>query len=194
MRDPGVLYLAAFIAIGATFAVLGPALTLLREQVGTDVGGIGIIFTAQGAGYLVGALFFSRAYDRGLGHRLMSASLFIAAGALLVVPLVNTLAGLCAVLFVVGLSTSTVDVGGNTLIVWRGGPSTGSWMSALHFSFGLGALMSPVLVYLSQVSRDDVALACWVIAGYSVVVAIAARFVKAPLPPRRDLHDANPPI
>jgi FHS family Na+ dependent glucose MFS transporter 1 len=179
-RDPAPTYLVSFVAVGAAFAMAGPALVLLERQVGADTGEIGIVFSAVGLGYLVSSLAAARGYDRGWGNRLMAGALLVLAGSLLCVPQTTTLAALAVAFFFVGASVAAVDVGANTLLVWWTMPSSGSWLAALHFCFGVGALLMPFIVRLSQISRDDVALACWVVALLAAVAAITVLRARTP--------------
>lgn len=48
--------------------------------------------------------------------------------------------------FISGLGYGSYDVTGNTLINMVHGKSVDPWMQALHFGFGLGAFLSPIMV------------------------------------------------
>ena len=85
------------------------------------------------------------------------------------------LAGLLAVL---GFSEATVDAGGNILLVWVYRDKVGPFMSALHFFFGLGAFLAPVIVAQSLVRTQDVTAAYWAIA----VLLLPASLLLARLP------------
>jgi MFS transporter, FHS family, Na+ dependent glucose transporter 1 len=179
-RNPAPTYLISFVAIGAAFAMAGPALVLLERQVGADTGQIGIVFSAVGLGYLLSSFAAAKGYDRGWGNRLMAGALLVLCASLLWIPQTTTLAALTAAFFVNGAAVAAVDVGANTLLVWWTAPSSGSWLAALHFCFGLGALLMPIVVWLSQASRDDVALACWLLALLAAVGATAVALTRTP--------------
>jgi FHS family Na+ dependent glucose MFS transporter 1 len=74
--------------------------------------------------------------------------------------------------FVLGLTSSAMDVGANTLMVWSRGAGVGPMMNALHFCFALGALACPLLVNRSLAWRGDLAPVCWIGAVASVAIAI----------------------
>jgi MFS transporter, FHS family, Na+ dependent glucose transporter 1 len=61
-------------------------------------------------------------------------------------PLVPLLWLLTAVLFLTGAAQGILNIGGNTLLVWVHGREVGPFMNGLHFCFGLGTFISPVIV------------------------------------------------
>ena len=67
-----VLYWGTFFAIGRSVSILGPALTDLREQSGSDIGSISILFVGQALGYIVGPILGGRLFDRYDGHRIFA--------------------------------------------------------------------------------------------------------------------------
>jgi FHS family Na+ dependent glucose MFS transporter 1 len=76
-------------------------------------------------------------------------------------PLLWMMAG---ALFVVGVCQGFIDVGGNTLMVWLHGERSGPPMNALHFFWGVGAFLMPLVVaqvalLTNQVNAAYIALA-----------------------------------
>ena len=195
--DPLVAYLSSFVVLGVVLGMLGPALPSLRAQVGASVSGISFVFVAQSAGYLVGAGAGGRALDRGYGHRLLGGALVLMAVGLLLVTQAHSLGVLCGAFVVLGLAIGLTEVGSNTLIVWARNPTSPAMINALHFVFGVGALLSPFLVNRSLSLRGNVraayigaALACLLAAAVvatrrtpkPVDVAEHARGEEAPRP------------
>lgn len=146
-RDPVPAYWATFIPIGMALSILGPALPQLRDAVGTDNGGIAILFVAQSLGYLIGPLTFGRWFDRDLGHGMMLAALGVIVAAISLLPSVDSLPMLFLLCTCNGMGCSIVDTGGNTLLLWaRRGTDSAPAMNVLHLLFGVGALGAPLLV------------------------------------------------
>ncbi len=71
---------------------------------------------------------------------------------------------LVLVIFLLGVGLGVLDVGGNTLIVWLFGSDVGPYMNALHFCFGLGAFLSPLLVDQMVNLTGGIRGAYWVLA------------------------------
>jgi len=139
-------YYLALMALGLTTASMGPTLPGLAAQTGTRLAEIGFLFTARSLGYLLGSLGGGRLYDRLRGHRLLAGALVAVAGAMAAVPLVPRLWLLTALLAALGLAEALVDVGTNTLLVWVHRSRVGPFMNGLHFFFGIGAFVSPIVV------------------------------------------------
>jgi len=139
-------YFVAFIVLGIVAASLGPTLPGLAKQTGVQLSQISFLFATRSLGYFVGSFLGGRLYDRVKGHLLVGVALLLMATALALVPVTPLLWLLAIVLLVIGMGEGLLDVGGNTLIVWLHGRKVGPFMNGLHFFFGIGAFLSPVLV------------------------------------------------
>ncbi len=177
-------YFLAFIALGMTSSALGPTLPGLAEQTGTQLSGISFLFATRSLGFLAGAILAGRVYDRLPGHPLLMSLLLLMGGALALVPLVSHLWLLTILMFLAGLVESGVDVGSNTLMAWRFGEKVGPYMNSLHFFFGLGAFLSPIIIAQTMQATDGgIRLAYWVLA--LIVLPAALAFIRFPSLPIR---------
>lgn len=157
-------YYLAFIVLGLVLAVLGPTLPYLAEQTGSQLSQVSFLFTARALGGFSGALFSGRFYDRRAGHPILVSTLVIFFFSLALLPLIPALWLLSLLLFVVGLAEGALDVGVNTLIVWVHGRGVGPFMNGLHFFFGLGAFLAPIIVAQVLAYNGDVRWAYWILA------------------------------
>ncbi|MBK8905496.1 MAG: MFS transporter [Anaerolineaceae bacterium] len=158
-------YFLAFIALGMTSAALGPTLPGLAEQTSTQLSGISFLFATRSLGFLGGSILAGRAYDRLPGHPLMMGLLLLMGLALALVPFISQLWLLTLVMFIAGFVESGVDIGSNTLLVWRFGEKVGPYMNSLHFFFGLGAFLSPIIIAQTMLATEGgIRLAYWVLA------------------------------
>ena len=190
-RDPAPAYLGSFVVIGLSTSVVGPALSSLQRHAGVSLRAVSSIFVAQSIGYVLGTLSSGRLIDRSLGHRLYATALLVGAAAFLALPSASSLVGLWAVFAVVGMAGGAVDAAGNTFVMWSRSGNVGSLMSALHLSFGVGALLCPILIDRSQVWRGDISVACWVIATLATTTAVFVLTRTAPVHPQ---HGADEPV
>jgi fucose permease len=181
-------YYVAFIAVGLVMASLGPTLPGLAQQTGVGLSQISVIFTARFMGSLTGALFGSRLYDRVAGHPVMVATLIILITALVVIPLTSMLWLLCLVLFIFGFAESTLDIGGNTLLVWIHGRNVGPFMNGLHFFFGVGTFLAPIIVAQALLLSGGIAWAYWTMA--LILLPIALWLGRIPSPPHANAAGA----
>ena len=96
-------------------------------------------------GRILGALLSGKLYDHFRGHSLLILSLTILGLTTVLTPLPAILWGLIFITFLNGIAQGMLNVGGNTLLVWLHGAKVAPWMNGLHFFFGLGSMIAPVL-------------------------------------------------
>ena len=142
---PVWVYLLGFVVLGCALSVAGPALSHLRDRVGTDDGGISLVFVGSSSGYMVGSFLGGRGLDRGRGHQTWAACMMMSVAAIVVISQIRDLAPLVAAFVVLGVVCGVGDVSGNTLVVWSRPESPGAALNALHLFFALGALSAPLL-------------------------------------------------
>jgi fucose permease len=152
-------YYIAFVTLGLVGASLGPTLPGLADQTVSSVAQISYLFTARSLGYLIGSFVGGRFYDRLPGHRVMAFVLGIVGLAMFFVPSVAWLPLLVGVLLTIGLAEGALDVGGNTLLVWVHREGVGPFMNGLHFFWGFGAFLAPIIVAWAIGQTGGIALA-----------------------------------
>ena len=178
-------YYAVFVVLGLASGSLGPTLPGLAEQTGILLGDAGVFFTARSFGYLLGSFQGGRLYDRLRGNRLMAVVLAILAVALGLIPVVPVRWMLVAVVVLLGIAEGATDVGGNTLLVWVHGTNVGPFMNALHFFWGLGALLSPIIIAIIVRVSDGIAWAYWILAIAALPVAMWTLCLPSPAPAKK---------
>lgn len=172
------------VGIGIALAMLGPTLLRLTDHLDVTLATAGSLFTFRASGYLSGALASGWLLDR-LSN---PAAIFL-------VPLCCACAGCCGIPFVTwyplacllfffqGFTMGMLDVGGNVLLLalWRGSDWLNGFMHALHFFFGLGAFISPLLVGC-WVARGGAAVDVWLATGVLMVPSCLGLLVLALAP------------
>lgn len=143
---PPLLYYASFTILGLSMALLGPTLPGLAKQVQASLSQISILFAAVSLGNLVGGLSTDRLFDSHSGHVLMGMGALVMFGLQTLVPLSSELWLLSALFFLLGIAQSLLLVGGNTLVLWRYQAKSAAVMNAVHFCFGSGAFLAPILL------------------------------------------------
>lgn len=187
-------YYAAFIALGLVAASLGPTLTDLAENTRTQLGQISLLFTARSTGYFLGSLLGGRLYDRVPGHLLFAAMLLGMAITMALVPLIPLFWILVSVLLILGIAEAGVDVGGNAMIVWIHGRGVGPYMNALHFFFGVGAFISPIIIAQVVLLSGGITWAYWVLALLIVPVAVWMVRLASPPAPAKLIDGVKVPV
>jgi MFS transporter, FHS family, Na+ dependent glucose transporter 1 len=166
IENPGRLrqtftYYGVFVAMGLLLCVLGPTLPGLARLTGTQLGEASILFVMRSAGFLLGSFFVGRVYDRRAGHPVMGAAALVVAALLLLIPFADSLPLLALLILAQGIAGGTLNVGSNTLLVWAHGGRPGAYLNGLHFSFGVGALVSPLVVERTLALGGGVNWAYW---------------------------------
>jgi FHS family Na+ dependent glucose MFS transporter 1 len=164
-------YFAAFVALGLTTASLGPTLPRLAGQTHARLSEISFLFTARSLGFLLGAFRGGKLYDRLSGRVLMTGALVLMASVMALIPLSPSLLVLIVTMIVLGAAESLLDVGGNTLLVWTHGERVGPYMNGLHFFYGVGAFLSPIIIAETLSLSGDVSLAYRALALLVLLVA-----------------------
>jgi FHS family Na+ dependent glucose MFS transporter 1 len=186
-------YFLAFILLGLTTAVTGPTLPALANQTSSRIDQISLIFVTASFGYLLGSMIGGRTYDRIPGHRLISLALVVLAIFVALVPIVPALWSLAVVVLILGFTQGVIDVGGNTLLMWIHGSGVGPYMNGLHFFFGVGALISPIVV--AQVVRltGEINWIYWLYGLFALPLSIWIWFLPSPSPSEKtSLESAKP--
>jgi FHS family Na+ dependent glucose MFS transporter 1 len=119
-------------------------------------------------------------YDRVPGHPVMATALAVLALMLAIIPLVPLLPLLTVALLFLGMAGGTLDVGGNTLLVWVHGRQVGPFMNALHFFFGIGSFLAPIVVAQAILLSGDITWAYWILALCMLPVAAWLLGISSP--------------
>lgn len=179
-------YYLGFIALGFVLGAIGPTLQGLADNTGVHLADVGILFTMRALGYTLGSFSVGKLYDHLAGHKVLAVTLVGIAFFLFVIPLIPLLLVLMAVFFLMGVSEAGLDVGGNTLIVWVHGEKASPFLNGLHFFFGVGAFLSPIIVAQMILITGDVVGAYWVLAV--LVLPAALWIIRLPSPPNQAQH------
>jgi FHS family Na+ dependent glucose MFS transporter 1 len=139
-------YFAAFVALGLTTASIGPTLPGLAQNTHTNLRQVSFLFMARAIGYLIGSFLIGGLYDRVPGNPVLAGTLIAIAAMMGLVPTVNLIWVLLPIMLVIGMGEGGLDVGGNTLLLRSKPANVGPYINGLHFFYGVGALISPIII------------------------------------------------
>ncbi|MFC5187445.1 MFS transporter [Actinomadura harenae] len=138
----------SFVVIGVLQALYGPAAPAVRERFGLSSGAVGLALSVHFVGALLGVLCTPRLRRIGNRRFLAAAVTTIAAGCA-GFALAPAWPVALAAAFVAGVGFGWIDVGVNELFIeyygTDGRNSTGM-LNLLHGTFGVGAVLAPLLV------------------------------------------------
>jgi FHS family Na+ dependent glucose MFS transporter 1 len=177
-------YFSALFLLGLIVASLGPTLATLAEQTDSGLRYISLLFIARSMGFVVGSLWVGGLYDRVNVHAFFFAGLIMMGGMVVVTPSVEWLAGLMLVFFLQGMTGSIVNVGGNTLVVWANRDRVGPLINGLHFIWGVGASISPILMTWTMVYSGGIRLGYRLLALLAIPIALWVVRLPGPTPTR----------
>ncbi len=171
LRSTSAYYLS-FLILGSTYAILGPTLPALVEHLQTRLDKLSAIFMLNCLGYLLGLWRGGSLFDKLPGHRILAIMLLVLGLSSALIPSMSTLTLLTLALFVQGLAQGVVDVGSNTLLTWTHGSRSGPYMNGLHFCFGIGAVVAPIMVGLGIAASGDIHWSYWIIGLATLPIAL----------------------
>jgi FHS family Na+ dependent glucose MFS transporter 1 len=184
-------YFIAFVALGLGMAALGPTLPGLAQQTHSSIALISYLFTLRSGGFLLGSLLSGRFYDRLPGHRVMAAMILAMSATMALLPIVHTLPLLLTVMLALGTAEGALGVGGNALLVWVYQRRVPPYMNALHFFYGVGGLISPLIVAKTLDIKGDTGPSYFV---FAIIILPAAAFLlnlPSPQSPQVDAVSAT---
>ncbi len=173
-------YFLSISIMGATTAAIGPSLPALAEHTSSGLDRISLIFVFGSLGYLIGSYFGGRSYDRIPGHKLMSVIILALGAATALIPVAGSLSLLLLFMFLSGLATGTLDVGCNIMLLWTHGEKAGPFLNGLHFFFGIGSFIAPLLLAKILLATGGILWLFWTLAIVCVPVAILLLLLPEP--------------
>ncbi len=172
-------YYALYVCGGLYVGILGPTLKLIADQTGAALESMGLVLLAGAGGSALGALAGGRIFDRVRAHPVMGVAQVCDAALIFLVPFIRDLRLLLVVVALKGITGGLVGSVANTLLVWTHGDKVGLYMNGLHFSFGLGAFLSPFLVAQVIGYAGGYRWAFWALAGFSAAAGILVPLLSA---------------
>lgn len=186
-----ILYALTFISLGLTTASLGPTLPALAEFTHATTSQISWLFVARSTGTITGALVLGKLYDRAAGHPLLAGALCTIAATLSLVPQLRWIAILVPVFMLNGIASSMVNVGSHTLIARTHGTHVSPHLSFIHFAYGVGGLLAPLIAKHFASGVDVIWWTYAALAGFVALTVLPFIFVSSPRPqPHAHKHAA----
>ena len=175
-----IVYYLLFVTIGYTGVSTGPTLPTLAAQTGSTISQISIIFSARSVGGLIGSLWVSRLFDKISGHKLLA----LVSGALAVLmfftPLIPSLSLLGMLMVLLGLSEASIDIGGNTLLIWLYKDKAASYLNGMHLMFGIGAVIAPLVVAQILLRTGGIKWVFWLISIAPLILMVILLKIPSP--------------
>lgn len=167
-----ILYYSFSIYAGMIGAIFGPSLLKLGEQTQTTLGQISLIFPTRAVSYLVGSFLAGYLFDKFSGHRLLVGFLPVIGITLGLIPFLGNPLILIAVSMLMAFTISMIDVGCSSLLFKVPEIDIGPAMNGLHFFYGLGSFIAPLVLAGSLQISNGIQWGFWGLALFSLVILI----------------------
>src|SRR4029453_14540142 len=141
-------------------------------------GQMGWLFLGGAAGQTVGTTLGGRVFDCVPGHPVLGLAQLAVAVLLGVLPLLPWFGLVLAVVVGVGVANGLIHTGANTLLIWTHGANVGPYMNGLHFCFGLGAFVAPLLGAQVIGVAGGYRWAYWTLAAMMTLVSLSLLLVS----------------
>ncbi|KAL3855262.1 hypothetical protein ACJMK2_014847 [Sinanodonta woodiana] len=134
----------AYIGMGLCAGHTGPAFPDLSLIVNKDLATSSWLLTVGAFGYLVGTLIFGVLYDRCNRLLLLFINILGTSISNGITPWCSLFPLMIALRIMSGVFFGGIDTGGNTEVVSIWGPEGRPYIQLMHFSFAVGAILSPL--------------------------------------------------
>lgn len=189
-------YFAAFFVLGLITASLGPSLPSFSRGTNSTLQELGVLFPVRAGAYLFGAWLTGHLIDKTRGHVLLVSGMLLMGITTFFIPEIHRIWVLLVAMVFMGWGMGILDVSGNTLLMWQALEDPGSAMNALHFFYGLGSFLSPLILAGAMQYTNGIK------AGYFIygIVLIPLLFpilrANSPQPPREEApeHASRLPV
>ena len=158
------VYFISFIALGLVAGALGPSIPSFAKNTGSAFNEISSLFVFSSLGYIAGSYLAGIFYQKFPGNKVLAVVLVFMSAGIALLPIIQSLWLLVALIFLVGIAQSNLDVGENALIVWLHGSKVAPYMNGLHFFFGIGSFTAPLIIAQSLKGTQAINLAFWIFA------------------------------
>ncbi|XP_064633007.1 major facilitator superfamily domain-containing protein 4A-like isoform X2 [Lineus longissimus] len=143
--QPTIVYCGIFLGFGICVAFLGPTLLDLGCQVSEDMRKMSLVFFAQLLFVLIGSMFSGYLVNRIAADLMLFTATLLLPVCMAIIPFCKALWLLAVVLAVMGLNMGCIDCLANVQMIKTFGESVTPFLQAMHFFYGLGAFVSPMI-------------------------------------------------
>lgn len=173
-------YYISYIALGTVTPSLGTALPFLAERTGVSLDIASSMFSARALGFMLGSFVIGRVLERLPAHGVIQAALLLMAFTVLGLAVAPAFILMLLLLVATGFFTAWMDVGTNILIVWQLRAKVTPFLTGMHFIWGIGALLTPLIIVHLQL-RTGALLAPFALIALFVAACVLL-YVRMPSP------------
>ncbi|MCS6847654.1 MAG: MFS transporter [Anaerolineae bacterium] len=182
MRTTASLFILgcyAFVSLGASAALIGPALPTLAAKANTGLDRTGLVFVSMSLGYLTSAPIINTLGARMGTRNMLTVSPLVVIGSMALLALGAHLNVFFIATYLLGLGQSGTQVAYNAMFgMQQGRERASAVLNRLNAFFGIGALIGPLLVSASYVLINEATLAFWIAAAMALPLTLGALWAR----------------
>jgi FHS family Na+ dependent glucose MFS transporter 1 len=165
-----ITYCASFMCLGLLQAGVGPSLPTIGFNTHSSDVRLGGSITARALGYLLGSAS-GPVFHKISGHKLVAVALIFTSAVCFALPYISNFYLLVVLFIGQGITMGMIDTGGNLMTLWTHKESCEPYMQALHASFAVGAVISPLILQSAIAHNMHISVA-WTIFGLTFIPVI----------------------
>ncbi len=170
----------AYIAAGIMSILPGPTLSILARNTHVSTSVAGWIFTAGAGGFALGVLLTGALAGKMHPKTILMIGMSLLAIGAIILPVTSQFPVLLVTAFCKGIGFGALDVSVNILMTLAFHDSLGESFNSLHSSYGIGALVAPVLLSLTLTVMHDARWAFFTGAVLGAICVILLACQNAP--------------
>ncbi|MFC1463569.1 MAG: sugar MFS transporter [Candidatus Brachytrichaceae bacterium NZ_4S206] len=182
MRTTSPLFILgcyAFVSLGVSAALLGPALPTLAAKANIGLDRVGLIFVSMALGYLTSAPVINTLGARMGTRNMLVTSPLVVISSMALLALGAHLNVFFVATYLLGLGQSGTQVAYNAMFgMQQEGERASAVLNRLNAFFGVGALIGPLLVAVSYTLINEATLAFWIAAAMALPLTLGALWVR----------------
>ncbi len=188
-------YYGGFLVMGFIMMALGSTLTVMAKKLDVSFEQLSYAFMFRSLGFFTGAILGGRIFDKLPGHRILFTGLSGMAIFSALVPLAPNLYVVLGLFLLQGLSGSLLNVGGNTMVLWSNrGRNVAPLLTGLHFSWGLGSAVSPLIVEQVERLSGGIKWVYFTLSLFAIPVLVMLFRLSSPSHPEISEDEPTPPL
>lgn len=145
----------AFLVLGISATIVGPTLLDLKQQLSASLTTVSYIVTVRAVGFASGSVF-SGFMDMRVNFLLSTCTAFFCSSACtLSVPFWTAIWQLLPIVFFDGFCLGFFETSGNVFMLFMWGKDAVSYIQAMHFMNGVGAIIAPLMAQPFLVEKNE---------------------------------------
>ena len=126
--------------------MMGPSLRILAQQTNVTLADISTVVLIMPVGFIIG-IYICRYFLNSIYIKhVIFTSLLIFMGLITLAPISSTFLLVCGIFFIIAMAQGVFEVASNVFVVAINKSNPAPYLNITHFCFGVGAIISPVLI------------------------------------------------